>query len=80
VLLEANYFDGVDSPHEFNGDDEATAYITVGEGELINVYNDTSGSELAEGKGTPFTDPPYDFEADPAEDVPEQVKAGAGPH
>jgi len=80
VLLQGNYFDGVDTPHEFNGDDQATAFISVGAGALANSYVGTSGGQLTGGDGTEWNDPPYDFAADPAASVPAAVMAGAGPH
>jgi pectate lyase len=79
VLLEANYFEGVDTPHEFNGDDAATAFIARGSGAKANIYDGTSGEQAIDGEGEPFT-PPYPFTTDPAADVPAAVKAGAGPH
>lgn len=80
ILLEANYFDGVDTPHEFNNDnDEATAFIALGNGAKANVYDGTSGEEATGGGGDAFT-PPYEYAVDAADTVPEAVKSGAGPH
>lgn len=79
VLIEGNVFDGVDSPHQFNNDDdEKTAFIQLGEGDRENSYDGTSEGEK-NGGGEPFT-PPYDYELDPAGDVPAAIVAGAGPH
>jgi pectate lyase len=80
VLLQANAFDGVDSPHQFNSEaNEKTAFIALGEGELVNAYADVSG-ERAEGGGGAGFEPPYDFDVDPADGVASAVTAGAGPH
>jgi pectate lyase len=80
VLIEGNYFDGVDTPHEFNGDDNETAFISVGTGPLANSYVGTSGGQLTGGDGTEWNDPPYDVTVDAAASVPAVVMAGAGPH
>lgn len=79
ILLEGNYFDGVDTPHEFNGDDDETAYIARGTGDRSNTYSSTSGDQSTNGGGEPFT-PPYSYTVDAASGVPNAVKAGAGPH
>jgi pectate lyase len=78
VLLEANYFDGVDTPHQFNGDDAATAFIARGDGDRANIYDGTTGEQAINGEGEGFT-PPYSYSVDPAQDVPAMVRAGAGP-
>jgi pectate lyase len=76
LLIEDNYFDGVNSPHEFNSDeDKATAHITS----RNNVYQNTTGMQATGGEGMPFTSVPYDAKSDPAERVPTLVRACAGP-
>jgi pectate lyase len=76
ILSEGNFFDGVNSPHEFNStEDEATAHITARE----NGYDGTPDDDGASGGGTPFDDPPYDYELDAAADVPASVQNCAGP-
>lgn len=80
ILLEANYFDGVDSPHQFNNSsNEETAFIAVGSGDRANTYDSTSGDKAVDGGGSPFT-PPYTYQVDAASGVPAAVKAQAGPH
>jgi len=79
VLLQGNYFDNVDSPHQFNGDDAETAFISLGSGPLANIY-EGSDDELEAGMGTEWNDPPYDFTVDAGSSVPATVMAGAGPH
>ncbi len=80
ILLQGNYFDGVDSPHQFNNDsNRETAYIALGEGALANQYSGVSGDREVEGGGDAF-EPPYDFDVDPVSDVPDTVRTGAGPH
>lgn len=79
VLLQGNYFDNVDSPHQFNGDDADTAYISLGAGALANIY-ENSDSSLEEGQGTEWNEPPYDFNVEAGSTVPATVMAGAGPH
>jgi pectate lyase len=77
VLLEGNFFDGVDDPHEFNNeDDQLTANITAG---ASNTYLNTTSDQATGGGGTPFTDPPYDYPLDPSAGIPESVSSGAGP-
>ncbi len=81
ILLEANYFDGVSDPHEFNNSsNEQTAYIAIGSGDRGNVYSGTSGVQSTGGGGEPWTSPPYQYSLDAAGDVPNIVASGAGPH
>jgi pectate lyase len=76
LLLEANFFDGVDNPHEFNDDaDELTAHIT----ERNSSYNGAGGSRSVGGGGTPFTNAPYAPAVESAANVPSIVTACAGP-
>lgn len=76
ILSEGNFFDGVNSPHEFNSlEDEATAHITARQ----NGYQGTATDDGATGGGTPFNDPPYDYTLDPSGDVSALVQACAGP-
>ena len=76
LLIEDNYFDHVNSPHEFNNsEDEPTAHMTV----RNNVYDGTTGNRAMGGGGTPFTDVPYQALRDPADRVPATVRACAGP-
>ncbi|MEO3753242.1 hypothetical protein [Streptomyces sp. B6B3] len=78
VLIENNYFKDVNNPHQFMY--VRPSYITA-EG---NIYDDTSGVQDTgaggEGGGvTPFTDPPYDYTLDDADDLPKTVSGCAGP-
>jgi pectate lyase len=76
LLVEANVFEGVDSPHEFNNDeDRTTAHITSRD----NVYTDVTGAREVGGDGTPFTNPPYAANLDAGSSVAERVRACAGP-
>jgi pectate lyase len=76
VLSEGNFFDGVNSPHEFNSpEDEATAHITARD----NGYQGTAVDDGETGAGTPFDDPPYDYALDAAASVPALVQACAAP-
>jgi pectate lyase len=81
ILLEGNYFDGVDDPHEFNSaDDQGTANITAGNS---NIYDSTTSDQATGGGGQPFTDPPYDYVLDDAAGIPATLTdaaTGAGPH
>ncbi len=78
ILLQGNYFDGVDSPHEFNNStDQGTAYITA---DSSNTYANTTGTKATGGGGTPFTNPPYAYTAESAAAARTAVMAGAGPH
>jgi pectate lyase len=70
VLLENNYFKGVDTPHEIA---DTTAQI-VARG---NVYDGTSGAR--DTAGSAFT-PPYGYTLDAASGVSSAVPAGIGPH
>lgn len=80
ILLQGNYFDGVDSPHQFNNDsNEQTAFIELGDGTFINFYDGVTGDQAQEGGGAPF-EPPYTFSVEPAQEVPAKVREGAGPH
>jgi pectate lyase len=76
LLVEANVFEGVDSPHEFNSDeDRTTAHITSRD----NVYTNVTGTQVTGGEGTPFTNPPYTANLDAASSVAARVRACAGP-
>jgi pectate lyase len=81
ILLEGNYFDGVDDPHEFNNAaDQGTANITAGNS---NIYDATTSDQAVGGGGQPFTDPPYDYVLDNAAGIPAALtnpNTGAGPH
>lgn len=80
LLIEGNYYDGVDTAHEFNSDDDKkTAYINVGSGNSANVYVNTPGQE-AEGGGVKWTGGNYTYTLDAASGIPAVVKSGAGPH
>lgn len=72
VLIESNYFDGVDTPHEINEDDGGPAVVTA----RGNEYVATTGAQDA--TGTAF-EPPYDYSPDPAADIKAEVTDGAGP-
>jgi pectate lyase len=76
LLVEGNYFDRVNTPHEFNNEeDEPTASITA----RNNVYNQTTGEQRTGGGGPTFTSAPYDPTIEPAESIPAIVQACAGP-
>jgi pectate lyase len=81
ILLEGNYFDGVDDPHEFNNaDDQTTANITAGNS---NIYDATTSDQAVGGGGPAFTDPPYNYVLDNAAGIPASITnpaTGAGPH
>jgi pectate lyase len=77
ILLEGNFFEQVDDPHQFNSTaDQATANITA---TTSNVYSQTSGLEATGGGGPAFTSPPYTYVLDDANGVPAAIKSGAGP-
>src|SRR5688572_18347421 len=76
ILSEGNFFDGVNSPHEFNSpEDQLTAHITARD----NGYQGTAMDDGNTGSGTPFDDPPYDYTLDPAANVPALVQECVGP-
>jgi pectate lyase len=76
ILVEGNYFDGVNSPHEFNStDDQATAYITA----RNNTYDNTTGNQATGGGGTPFSNAPYSATIESASGIPALVRSCAGP-
>lgn len=80
ILLQANVFEGVKSPHQFNNEsNQQTAFIELGSGGFANVYNNVSGTRAEGGGGAGF-EPPYAFDVDPVDSVAAAVKAGAGPH
>jgi pectate lyase len=77
ILLEGNFFDGVDDPHEFNSaEDQLTANIVA---DATNTYLATTSDRATGGGGTPFVEAPYEYTLDDAAGVPDAVKAGAGP-
>lgn len=76
LLIEANYFDAVKSPHEFNSEaDERTAHITARD----NVYFNTTGNQQTDGDGEPFANAPYALALDPVDSLAALVTTCAGP-
>jgi pectate lyase len=76
LLVEGNYFDGVNSPHEFNdATDQMTSHITA----RNNTYNGATGNQLSGGGGTPLTSVPYSATIDPSAGIAASVRACAGP-
>lgn len=87
ALIENNYFKEVNNPHQFMYD--VYCWITA----RGNVYDNTSGS-TDDGKGgtrdvgipgwafpvEAFENPPYLYSMDTADDIPDIVSQGAGPH
>ncbi len=80
VLVENNYFKDVNNPHTFLFTYARPASITASG----NIYDNTRGVKRT-GKAGPnqdtvgyFTNPPYEYTLDVAEDVPEMVMEGAG--
>jgi pectate lyase len=69
ILVENNYFEGVDSPHEV----DASGAIIEASG---NAYSGTSGAQ--DDNGDAF-DPPYAYTAESAESARAAVMANAGP-
>jgi len=69
VLLENNYFKGVDNPHELNTVDAQLLSRN-------NVYDGATGS--MQSTGSAFT-PPYTYIPDTALSVPDLLTAGVGP-
>jgi pectate lyase len=77
ILLEGNFFDGVETPHEFNNAaDQLTSNITAG---ATNTYQMITGEMAVGGEGPAFTDPPYEYTLDPTAGIPAAVSSGAGP-
>lgn len=77
ILLEGNFFERVDDPHEFNdADDQATANISA---DASNIYVETTSDQATGGGGPAFVDPPYEYAVDDAAGVPAAVMAEAGP-
>lgn len=81
-LIENNYFDGVNSPHEFYAPGVSPASIVARD----NVYNNTTGNIEsgyvygATGIRVPYFDnPPYEYYLDNAEDIPQIVMENVGP-
>jgi len=72
VLVEGNYFDTVNDPHEINNDDGGPAQVLA----LDNIYSQTSGATNA--TGTAFV-PGYEYSVTPTIDVATLVTAQAGP-
>ena len=76
ILLESNVFKDIDTPHEFNNDnDQMSANITV----MNNIYDNTTGAQSTGGGGAAFTTPPYSYTTQPASEVQAAVQNGAGP-
>jgi pectate lyase len=76
LLVEGNYFDRVNSPHEFNNaTDQGTAHITA----RNNAYQNTTGARATGGGGPAFASVPYSATIEPASGIPSVVQACAGP-
>ena len=80
VLIENNYFEDVNNPHQFMY--ALWSHVTA----RGNVYDGTKGKKdtgyggnAGDYKPAAFTDPPYDYTLDDADDVPELVTRCAGP-
>ncbi|GBG05813.1 putative pectate lyase [Paenibacillus agaridevorans] len=81
MLVENNYFKDVRNPHQFMYPDRRPAYITA----AGNIYDNTSGlmetgAVTPEGYNSvaPFTNPPYAYDLNDAEDIPFLVTRYAG--
>lgn len=81
MLVENNYFKDVRNPHQFMYPDRRPAYITA----VGNIYDNTSGlmdtgDVTPEGYDSvaPFTNPPYAYDLNDAEDIPFLVTRYAG--
>jgi pectate lyase len=74
VLIENNYFRGVEDPHEFAEGDAFAGHVAA----PGNIYDNTNGNQATGGPGTPF-DSPYTYTADPASIIPTLVPACVGP-
>ncbi|MFJ9555902.1 polysaccharide lyase family 1 protein [Nocardiopsis sp. NPDC101807] len=72
VLVEGNYFEGVDNPTHTGYADSDIGAVE----ERDNVYD---GSGEPETGGGDVAAIPYAYDLDPAEDVPSIVRGGAGP-
>ncbi len=68
LLVENNYFDHVNAPLSPSDNGQLQA--------IGNVFDGTTGNDMGTEGG--FT-PPYTYELDPAEDIPDLVTSGAGP-
>lgn len=82
ALIENNYFNKVNNPHQFFYSDAYPASI-VARG---NVYDNTTGAKdtgMVEGSGTininPFDATPYSYILDDADEIPDIVTKYAGP-
>jgi pectate lyase len=76
LLLENNYFSGVNRPQEFNSTaDQGTAFITA----TNNVYDATTGTMATGGGGTAFSSPPYPYHLDDPSGLKAAIMAAAGP-
>lgn len=82
VLIENNYFNHVNNPHQLMYTNALPAYI-VARG---NIYNNTKGRQDAglgggqNGYVAPFFNPPYPYDMDDTADIPAIVPDNAGPH
>jgi pectate lyase len=78
VLIENNYFDSVNNPHEFG--DVQVGTITARGNEYVNTTGDRASGDFpgGTGAGTPFV-PSYSYTADPASAIPDLVRRCSGP-
>jgi pectate lyase len=72
VLVEANYFDAVQNPHEISDDEDGAANMTA----CGNHYEGTTGTRTV--RGASFS-PGYAYSLRPATDVKAYVTENAGP-
>ncbi|WP_035697228.1 pectate lyase family protein [Glycomyces tenuis] len=71
VILEANYFENVDTPVEIGTGDSDP-------GRLVAIDNYLDNSSEPEQNGSVSTDLPYSFPVDPADQIASIVSGGAG--
>ena len=72
LLVENNYFQGVDTPHEIDtGEGSVRALEANG-----NTYDNTTGD--TDTSGSAF-DPPYDYSLESPEAAKSAIEASAGP-
>jgi hypothetical protein len=67
LLVERNVFRGPRSPQDVSSTGNLLA--------IDNVYEDTTGDHDETGVGF---EPPYDYELEPTDGLPEAIMAGAG--
>lgn len=80
ILVENNYFENVNNPHEFSYDAGFPAAIVARGNQYVNTTGSrATGQHQTNASVVPFEYAPYDYWLNAAADVPDMVQSYTGP-